>query len=325
MGLDDVFGSLADDHQRYITELALAMGLRGLSYYVFVERDDVQYAPISPIGKVRPRLKEVSKAIALASAMRSDEQLRDIGLLWSLDHHRLAIARRFDDWQKLYHLWIDMDVPKELPAWWSVFSSLHEADVDFSILPMQSDVALPILVYAGPGAVRVSDWEAVTRRVEEGATLIARDLPSEALFGEPAEAEALNRRIEATGRLLPWGDEPLPAVLGRAGARWAIRSSEPGVWSTAYRMDDALVFFALNPGEEERSTTLLLGELAGSLATGAPARNLENGAEWQVPGETLVDGSVTLAPKQVLAVEVRSAGATPKDRDRTSVGVTGGT
>ena len=126
IGQEDVFGVLSDDHQRYITELAVALGLRGLAYYVFVERDDIFGAPISPLGKVRPRLEQVKRGIAMAKAVEADRQLYQVALLWSYDQHRLRTAERFSGWAELYHCWIGMNTPQEFALWWDMFRELHD-------------------------------------------------------------------------------------------------------------------------------------------------------------------------------------------------------
>jgi hypothetical protein len=94
-GREAIFGRLSDHHQQYLTELSLLLGRRGVCFYMFVERDDVQDAPISAIGKARPRLQQIEAGITLASEVCPDRQMCDVGLLWSLDHHRLTMADTF--------------------------------------------------------------------------------------------------------------------------------------------------------------------------------------------------------------------------------------
>ncbi len=307
MGQEEVFGAPSDDHQRYLTELALALGLRGLSYYVFVERDDVQGAPISPLGKVRPRLEQVKQAITMAKALQADQQLADVGLLWSLDHHRLAIAERFDDWRKLYHIWIDMDRPKELGEWWEAFRELHAEDIDFAIVPMSRAATEPIprvLVYAGPDSVRPSDLEPVVEAVEAGSTLLARSLPTTAISGTDSELAALTRRLEQTGRLTLLDETGLLAALAELELQTPIQADTDDVWTTAYETDDAYTFFVANVGTQPRRPDIRLSPQLAERIAARTARDLVTGETWTTNGNGLFATPASLDPKHVTAITI---------------------
>jgi hypothetical protein len=302
MGQEEVFGVLSDDHQRYITELALALGLRGLAYYVFVERDDAGGAPISPLGKVRPRLEQVKRGIEMAKAVEADRQLYEVGLLWSYDHHRLWATERFSGWDKLYHCWIGMNTPQELSPWWEAFRALHEQDIDFAIVPLPDAQGDKTLLYAGPGQVRVEDWQKVTEAVESGATLLAVSLPTESIDGDARHIEALNDRLRSSGRLVAQQDASAAELLKSVAVDTPVHSDTVGVWTTAYETHATVWFFVANTTEQSvRPRVALATGLAASLAGGS-ATDVVNGESLR-----LVDGVIgdfELPPKRARAFTV---------------------
>lgn len=303
MGQEEVFGILSDRHQRYITELSLALGLRGLSYYVFVERDDAYGAPISPLGKVRPRLDEVSKAIQTGKQLEADRTVAQVGLLWSYAHHRLAIADRIDRWENLHHVWIGMNSPQELPAWWEVFRELHEKDFDFAIVPMSNaDPEPKVLIYAGPDEVRTSEFEKVVAAVEGGATLVTRSLPTRALDGDNEKLEKLRSRLEGTNRVLEPGKSRLDEALVKAGAEPALQANQPGVWTTAFESDSAYYLFIVNTTDEAKLTKVMLGAQLSAALRDLDVKDVATGAALEFSGSDLLGEGLELPAKSIRAI-----------------------
>jgi hypothetical protein len=304
MGQEEVFGVLSDEHQRYITELALALGLRGIAYYVFVERDDAQGAPISPLGKVRPRLEQVKRAIEMATGGGPPPQLHTVGLLWSYDHHRMSISQRFPGWDKLYHCWIGMNSPQELPGWWDAFRALHERDVDFAITPMEDAEPSGVLLYAGPDEVRLDEWARVAEAVEGGATLATGALPTRDIDGRDDELAGLNERIRSSRRLVERPGAATADLLVAAGAEPVVSAATPGVWTSVYEGADAHWIFVANTGTEPTTARLAMsGELRARLGS-ARATDVVEGGEV-----TLGQDEIALPAKRVRAFVVAKDGA----------------
>jgi hypothetical protein len=302
MGQEEVFGVLSDEHQRYITELALALGLRGLAYYVFVERDDAFGAPISPLGKVRPRLEQVKRGIEMAKAVEADRQLYEVALLWSYDHHRMWATDTFTGWDKLYHCWIGMNTPQELEPWWAAFRTLHEEDIDFAIVPLADAQSDKVLLYAGPHRVRVEEWQSVVEAVERGATLLTGGLPTESIDGETEPIRALNERLTSSGRLVARQGAPASELLHSVAIDTPVHATTPGVWTTAYETDAAVWLFVVNTTEDVvRPKVALAADLRASLATAA-ATDVVNGETVAIADGWLND--LELAPKRVRAFTV---------------------
>jgi hypothetical protein len=285
-----------------MTQLAVALGLRGLNYYVFVERDDGYGAPISPLGKVRPRLERVAEGVRMARAVRADVPLAEVDLLWSLDHHRLAIAERFPSWHQLHHVWTGIDQPQELPGWWETFTALHEHDVDFAVTPLERAHADRVLVYAGPDAVAAEQFAAVADAVEQGAHLVARALPTRALDGRDDELAQLRDRMTATGRVHLGEPVDVPAVLARLGRKTPVSAGRSGLWTTAYEGPDAFWLFVVNPTDAEVVADVkVAGRLADAIE-GREGTDPVTGAEATATAAGLAGSGVRLAPKEVRAM-----------------------
>jgi hypothetical protein len=302
MGQEAVFGLLSDEHQRYMTQLTMALGLRGLSYYVFVERDDGYGAPISPLGKVRPRLARVAEAVRMARAVRADAQVAEVDLQWSLDHHRLAIAERFPSWHQLHHVWTGVDQRQELPGWWDVFRDLHAQDVDFEITPLHRPHADRLLVYAGPDAVSAAQFEPVVDAVEQGAHLAARALPTTALDGRHDELRALGERLVATGRVHLGERLDAAALLAELGRTTPVTAGRSGLWTTAYEGEDAWWLFVTNPSEADVVADVTLGGRFAQAIEGRTGTDPVTGETATAVDAGLVGTGVHVAPKQVRAM-----------------------
>lgn len=305
-GQEQVFGVLSDQHQRYITELAVALGLRGLSYYVFVERDDTFGAPISPLGKIRPRLEQVKQAIQMAKAVEADRQLHDVALLWSYDHHRMWATGNFTGWDKLYHCWIGMNAPQELAAWWDAFRALHDQDVDFAIVPLRDAPRDKLLVYAGPEEVRTDDWQKVVHAVESGATLVTMSLPAKPIDGSTEEVTALNDRLRASGRLVVGEDISVSELLAGVTSVTPVRSNTRGVWTTAYETDGSIWLFVANTTDEAAKPRITLAGALAETLEGCTATDAVSGETQAIRDGCLSD--FDLPSKRVRAFVV------PKER-----------
>jgi len=308
IGLDHIFGILDANQGRFTSLLAMAFGLRGLCYYVFVERDDSHYAPISPIGKVRPQYAGFREAIGVLKQLRPDRHLARVGLLWSLDHNRAQVASRFPNWRNLYDIWIDMAEPKELGPWWQVFRDLHDQDVDFDIAPLdQSLDDYNLLIYAGPDFARRSDLERLQAWLASGGTLVVTTaLPTRSV--DPAEKErGLFGLAQAIGQspnvvLRPWGR--LTDVLEQVGAQSAIRAQRPGLWTFAYRDDEGWTLFVANVGTQPAPAVVRLGPVLLEQIKGKVATDLVDGRQWQVRQERLWDEAPTLAPNETRCLRI---------------------
>lgn len=218
-----------------------------------------------------------------------------------------------------------MDVPKELPAWWSVFRGLHAQDADFAIATAGGWDACRVLIYAGPDFLAEDELLALDRWVAAGGTLIvATALPERDRSGEPSPAlEAARARLLASERVIrrPWGR--IGDALRLAGAEDHVRARAPHVWSTAYADDAGWTVFVTNVGETPASAELAVrADLQGAIAGCRAERLVEDDVDWDVPSAGLWPGEPPLlAPNQVELVRVArdpvgpgGDGADPRER-----------
>jgi hypothetical protein len=306
IGLDDIFGILSPDQGRFTSLMAMALGLRGLCYYVFVERDDSHYAPISPIGKVRPQLAGFEQAIAVLKELRADKHCSEVGLLWSQDHHRCLVASRFPNWRNLYDIWIQMDEPKELGPWWDVFRDLHDSDVDFDIVPVDRELGdYKALIYAGPEFLRTEELERLGKWVEAGGKLVCTTtVPSRSLDSPASDLSPLAGTIGASGNLIyrPWGR--IKSTLDGIGVESIIQSEVPGLWTFAYREESTFSLFVANVGSDPQLGQVKLGSRDGNRIIGRRARDITADQEWEVTSTQLWSEPPLLAPNEVRCIRI---------------------
>ena len=303
-GLDVLFGMFGLEHNRFTSMLAMTLGLRGICYYMFVERDDCHWCPISPIGKVRPNMAGFQDAIRVLKQLRPDTHFSTLGLIWSLDHHRSHIASLFNNWQNLYDLWIHMSEPKELAPWWRIFRQLHDSDIDFDIAPMDQDLnKYKVLIYAGPDFARKEDLERLKDWLNTGGTLIVTTaIPTRTLDG--ADMTDLSRIIRQapTTTVRAWG--MLEDVLTQAGLQEGIRAQTQGVWTFAYCDEKGWSFFIANISKASASADIKLGPSIADDIHNHTANDLLTGKKWKITHDGLWDNVPVLAPNEIRCVRV---------------------
>jgi hypothetical protein len=202
------------DHYRFCMLAQCAMGLRGMNYFVLVERDDWHYSPISAIGKIREAaalaVRDVNSVVAQLGA---DRRLATVALPWSLPQHQVNLADRGFDWTQLSSIWTEQGTAKEGRAWWSAFTALTRADVDFDIVSVDD--------------LRLADYPFVV-------------VPT-----------GLAGPTGCRGRLISAGPDELVDELERAGGVSAIQSSVPGIYTSLYHGAGGgeVVGFCINPAD----------------------------------------------------------------------------
>lgn len=242
IGLDDVFGFITEEHSEYMPMAAMAAGIRGMSFFMFVERDDWNWSPVNSMGKVRPgrysRFKRVVRS--LRALPQLDTHLADTGLVWGRHDHQRTYIERDRDWSELPRHWLMVDEEKEPAEWWRTYTSLCAADADFRLwVPGVSPAAAPpFLVYAGGPAAPRNFLESLAAAVDNGSILVlVTDLPTRDLAGssDPDMVRIAGRLGERATRVAPDG---LNQALTELGARRTIHASAPDVWTFAYQAGD---------------------------------------------------------------------------------------
>jgi hypothetical protein len=147
------------EHYRFVTLLDIANGLRSANFFMFVERDDWHYSPVTAIGKPRPNLlSPYDSILGTFRALGPDRLRAEVGLLWTIEQHQAHVASTFADWTTLSSIWWQSDQPKEDGAWWSTLHSLVATDTDFVVVDGHAEASAgrpwpPVVVYGGGEAI----------------------------------------------------------------------------------------------------------------------------------------------------------------------------
>lgn len=259
VGLFEDFGFLSPEHSEYMPMAAQAAGLRGLSFFMFVERDDWAHSPVNALGKVRPdRYERVTRVVASYRGIEQiDSELADVGLVWALHDHAAIYLTCNRDWSTITEHTDYIQEAKGPPAWWVAFRELADADVDFRFwIPGVSPGPVPrVLVHAGLPCAPADHVERLAGHVtDDSCDLIevtpipVRDLRGREHEGMRASVDA----IRAAGPRVATSPSDLPVAVAQAGAPSYARTGHRGVWSYAHRdTQGSTVLGIWNPLPEE--------------------------------------------------------------------------
>jgi hypothetical protein len=269
-------------HYQYVLMTGIAHGLRAANFFMFVERDDWHFSPITAIGKTRPNLLQPFRtALPLLARLRDDRRLARIGLLWSKEHHQAFLAERHPDVTTLATVWWEDDQPKEFPAWWHSLERLVEEDWDFDIVDADraSLADYDAVIYAGPDAAppaMVADLAAYA--ANGGKVVVSGDLPITGLHGNPLKAapEVARHAISATPHNL--GD-----TLRGLGIGNYAQADRPGCNTFAYVSDDYVAVFACNTTQRPMPVRVRLSDALVALV--GPAAGSEVGGRGETGSE----------------------------------------
>ncbi len=255
IGLDDMFGFISAEHSEYLPMASQAAGMRGANFYSFVERDDWNFSPVSATGKIRPTRHAAFRRVvaSYAGVGQRDEQLADVGLLYSIADHQSIYLNSAKDWSNLPDHWAMFDEPKGSPEWWATFRRLVEADVDFRIwIPGVSSGSQPrILVHAGIALDWSNNLDRLSEAMRNCEFVVAVTEPATRTPDGALHSASVRSREEAErdGRLVRCAGGEIIAKLASLGAGQYVRAEGGRIWTFLYRSEDgALVVGAWNPG-----------------------------------------------------------------------------
>lgn len=263
IGFDEMYGVISPEHGLYMGLLGAALGLRGMSFFMFVERDDWSWSPVNSFGKVRPnRFAAYRELVRVLSRLEADSHLADVGMLWSLRGHRAHLAETSVGWEHLFKHWMELEEPKEEQGWWRAFERMHQLDVDVRLTDVGSDTQSwpQVLIHASSSPPDREELASLVEAVEAGRTLLCSGRL------EPEQRAMLRK----AGTVVQVAEQDLPEAIEEAGGPSFVRAG-PGLWSFAYRAEDESAFvFVVNPGESMREVSL-----EGSLVSDEPGGNWE--------------------------------------------------
>ncbi|HID95497.1 MAG TPA: hypothetical protein EYP53_05500 [Candidatus Latescibacteria bacterium] len=202
--LAEKHGAISSRHIYFMTLSAVALGLKGLNYYMLVNRDNWYFAPIDEQGtpptvaypEQRTAYTYLRKALRIIRENRLLEYDRhtEIALIWYRPHYLeesqqkgICVPEGLTEQELGKRCYFDY---KEF---WDIFRALHERDIDFDIVDLQRTSVERLkgykaVLYAGK---EVMDQESQIRLrgyVESGGRLLSSTpMPSRDLRGKKCE------------------------------------------------------------------------------------------------------------------------------------------
>ena len=190
------------DHHRYIALFSMLNGLKGLNYYMLVNRDNWSAGPVNEWGQPTAHYKKTQEAIALYQKVEPWKcQIKNDFALFVSKAHRTIDPGNFE----------------------STFKTLKSAPFTYCYYnPEAADAPQEkVMLYCGSDWVLRSTGEKLRAYVENGGTLIAFNrFPRVDEFGEPLNL----------GFREPDGVRPilLPAILSPDGGKTSMRLANRG-------------------------------------------------------------------------------------------------
>jgi len=171
-------GVISERHFYFTTMAAFAAGLKGISYYMLVNRDNWYFAPINEWGKIRQDAVRVVKRTTETLRKLQFEHLRRttrIALAWYAPHteHFLFTGRKQVHLEYRHKDISKMIYNEDYPQAWDLYKRMMRAGIDLDVVSLTGDRKLPeFLVYGG---YPFMDWpvaEKLYRYVTAGGKLI---------------------------------------------------------------------------------------------------------------------------------------------------------
>ncbi len=272
--MHDRLGWPDERHLELTTLLALSQGVRGISYYMLVNRDNWYLSPVNEWGKVRTRFVPIIKSLGKIMQVLSQGDYRSVssvGLVWDRrDHRDFVVSGKKFDHNAFGHEWFGANAYEEdYPEFWNVFQSLLRDGYDVQIVEAgDGDVSWPRATVFPVTARWDSGCEELARRhlkrggclilIGDNAADIALKMPPS--IGTPVQkwvrdlpGKDQHRAGEALRGL---GEKTLAAVEGKNILQFARKNA---------RGDEILFVFSL---AEKEQTVRVLDSGLREIATG---------------------------------------------------------
>jgi Glycosyl hydrolases family 35 len=230
---------------------ALALGLNGLNFYMLVNRENWQFAPIESSGTATPMLTAVRKVIRLFEQLRQFGSLKPISpvaLAWQRDYAYDAYAAAPTDRQRRS--------PHETTQ--AAFSTLMRAGYLARIWPTEDDLPAGVTAIVTPAASYMgrAEQERLVSHGKDGvAVMLVGVPPSRDENGQPCET--LAAAVDAGEVFCLSKPSDLPNALFTAGIEAPVCVDCKDNFAILHESPDRQsLLFVLNVGHE-RSNLLL--------------------------------------------------------------------
>ena len=191
-----LFGPTPSQHQKLVTFFALASGMRGVNYYMFVERERWEgYCPVTETGKIRPEWyahKHFFKVLKDINWVDLQRQC-SVGLLWSQEQYWRYIYEggrkyniQFDDYTEVASRTYEC---AQQPMW-AFVKTLINTDTNFDMVDIRTDLSkYPVLIYAGTNLLDAAFQKKLVGYVKGGGRLILLSQPPDKEYDETSCSE----------------------------------------------------------------------------------------------------------------------------------------
>ena len=173
-----MFGPTPSQHQKLVTLFALAAGMVGMNYYMFVERERWEgYCPVTEDAKIRPEWfahRHLFRVLREMDWVNLKKQCR-IGLLWHQEHYWEYLYNgggiiQPDDYTVVGSK--DYGHLSQEPLWFYV-KTLIDTDTDFGMADVRTDLSqYPMLIYAAPPFMTPEGQQRLVDYVKAGGKLV---------------------------------------------------------------------------------------------------------------------------------------------------------
>jgi beta-galactosidase len=150
-----ITGVMSERHFYFTTMVAFACGLKGISYYMLVNRDNWYFAPINEWGKIRNDAVKVVNRTTETLEKLSFENLRrttKIAVAWYAPHteHFLFTGKKQVHLEFRHKDISRMPFAEDYPQGWDLYRSLTRAGIDCDVISLTGEREWPeFLVYGG--------------------------------------------------------------------------------------------------------------------------------------------------------------------------------
>lgn len=252
-------GVTTGQHVRYQALLALALGIKGFSWYMFVNRDNWYFSPVNENGEVRHEVYDQMKDVVRIFKEISPPTMRKITstcIVWYRPHM----------WRSM----LDNASP-----WRHISEALGGCDVDYETWDLESGVdnSKPLAFYAGYDFMDETAQKKLLQKIESGATLVCfTELPVfdtdgvhlttlRVAAGSPSPwtswvDSSLRGEMHTVGRghILLLSSRPTPGAMTalHRSLRIPIHSTtgDRGFLTAVHSSPKGLVLFVVNTGEK---------------------------------------------------------------------------
>ncbi|MFH1007762.1 MAG: alpha-amylase family protein [Candidatus Latescibacterota bacterium] len=173
-----MFGPATSQHQRLVTFFALAAGMTGMNYYMFVERERWEgFCPVTETGKIREEWfahRQMFRILKEVNWPNLDRQCA-VGLLWHQEHyweflHEGGRIIQPDDYTVVGSK--DYEHLAQEPFWLYI-KALIDTDTDFDVVDVRTDLSkYEVLIYAAPPFLDRAIQEKLVDYVKQGGKIV---------------------------------------------------------------------------------------------------------------------------------------------------------